>query len=161
KPSRPDIGYGYIQAGSALAETEGVLAVDRFVEKPDRATAERFVNSGVFYWNSGIFLLAARTYLDELARINPAMLSACERAVEAGQEDVSFFRLGSPAFGEAPSLSIDHAVMEHTARAAVVPVDMAWSDVGSWHALRDISQSDTAGNVLQGDVLAERVTNSY
>src|SRR6185503_5193298 len=88
-------------------------------------------------------------------------LAACERAMQAGQEDLAFFRLDRAAFAEAPSLSIDHAVMEHTSRAAVVPVEMAWSDVGSWHALRDIGAADPAGNVLQGDVLAENVTNSY
>jgi mannose-1-phosphate guanylyltransferase/mannose-6-phosphate isomerase len=161
KPTRPDTGYGYIQAGAALAGADGVQTVDRFVEKPDRPTAERFLADGGFLWNSGIFLLSARAFLDELARINPAMLSSCERAMQAGQEDLAFFRLDRAAFAEAPSLSIDHAVMEHTSRAAVVPVDMAWSDVGSWHALREIGKADAAGNVLHGDVLAEKVSNSY
>ncbi|HEY4168020.1 MAG TPA: mannose-1-phosphate guanylyltransferase/mannose-6-phosphate isomerase [Reyranella sp.] len=161
KPTRPDTGYGYIQTGGALTGADGVQMVARFVEKPNRETAERFLADGNFLWNSGIFLLSARAYLDELARINPAMLSACEGATKAGQEDLGFFRLDRAAFAEAPSLSIDHAVMEHTNRAAVVPVDMAWSDVGSWHALRDIGDADGAGNVLQGDVLAEKVTNSY
>jgi mannose-1-phosphate guanylyltransferase/mannose-6-phosphate isomerase len=161
KPVRPDTGYGYIQSGEALENGDGVFGVDRFVEKPDRETAQRFVDSGAFFWNSGIFLLSARSYLGELSRINPNMLNACERAVRDGQEDLAFFRLSAAPFGEAPALSIDHAVMEHTSRAAVVPVDMAWSDVGSWPALRDIATSDGQGNVLQGDVLAERVTNSY
>jgi mannose-1-phosphate guanylyltransferase/mannose-6-phosphate isomerase len=161
KPTRPDTGYGYIQAGGTLASADGVHSVDRFVEKPNRETAERFLTDGNFLWNSGIFLLSARAYLDELARINPAMLAACERAMQTGEEDLVFFRLDRAAFAEAPSLSIDHAVMEHTNRAAVVPVDMAWSDVGSWHALRDIGDADGAGNVLHGDVLAEKVTNSY
>jgi mannose-1-phosphate guanylyltransferase/mannose-6-phosphate isomerase len=161
KPARPDTGYGYIQSGDALSGGDGVFTVDRFVEKPDRETAQRFVESGAFFWNSGIFLLSARAYLGELSRINPAMLEACERAVRDGQEDLAFFRLSAESFGDAPSLSIDHAVMEHTSRAAVVPVDMAWSDVGSWPALRDIAAADGDGNVLQGDVLAERVTNSY
>ena len=161
KPTRPDTGYGYIQAGGTLANADGVRSVDRFVEKPNRETAERFLSDGNFLWNSGIFLLSARAYLDELARINPAMLAACERAMQTGEEDLVFFRLDRAAFAEAPSLSIDHAVMEHTNRAAVVPVDMAWSDVGSWHALRDIGDADGAGNVLNGDVLAEKVTNSY
>jgi mannose-1-phosphate guanylyltransferase/mannose-6-phosphate isomerase len=167
KPVRPDTGYGYIQSGEALnsgdglSASEGVFTVDRFVEKPDRDTAQRFVDSGAFFWNSGIFLLSARAYLGELSRINPAMLDACERAVRDGQEDLAFFRLSAEPFCEAPSLSIDHAVMEHTSRAAVVPVDMAWSDVGSWLALRDIATADGDGNVLQGDVLAERMTNSY
>ena len=161
KPVRPDTGYGYIQRGEALAGGDGVFTVDRFVEKPDRETAQRFVDSGAFFWNSGIFLLSARAYLGELSRINPTMLEACERAVRDGQEDLAFFRLSAEPFGEAPSLSIDHAVMEHTSRAAVVPVDMAWSDVGSWPALRDIATADGDGNVVQGDVLAERMTNSY
>ena len=161
KPSRPDTGYGYIQGGPALDGVEGVLAVNRFVEKPDRTKAEGFLASGDFYWNSGIFLLGARAYLDELARINPDMLAACERAVQTGQSDLAFFRLGSADFANAPSLSIDHAVMERTQRAAVVPVDMAWSDVGSWHALRDIGRNDADGNVVHGDVLLERVSNSY
>ena len=161
RPTRPDTGYGYIQAGGALTGADGVQTVDRFVEKPNREAAARFLADGNFLWNSGIFLLSARAYLDELARINPAMLSACEGATKAGEEDLAFFRLDRAAFAEAPSLSIAHAVMEHTNRAAVVPVDMSWSDVGSWHALREIGHADQAGNVLQGDVLAEKVTNSY
>ncbi|MBS0220309.1 MAG: mannose-1-phosphate guanylyltransferase/mannose-6-phosphate isomerase [Proteobacteria bacterium] len=162
KPTRPDTGYGYIHADSPLGVgTDGVLEVDRFVEKPDLATAERFLQSGAFFWNSGIFLLSARSYLDELGRINPAMLDCCERAIRTGHEDLGFFRLGGAAFADAPALSIDHAVMEHTARAAVVPVDMAWNDVGSWHALRGIGRADADGNVLHGDVLAQDVKNSY
>jgi mannose-1-phosphate guanylyltransferase/mannose-6-phosphate isomerase len=161
KPSRADTGYGYIQSGEPVEGVEGVFSVDRFVEKPDYDTAQRFVDSGTFFWNSGIFLLSARAYLGELSRINPAMLSACERAVRDGKEDLTFFRLCADSFGEAPDLSIDHAVMEHTTRAAVVPVDMAWNDVGSWRALRGVGQADGDGNVLQGDVLAERMHNSY
>jgi mannose-1-phosphate guanylyltransferase/mannose-6-phosphate isomerase len=161
KPDRPDTGFGYIESGTALPGTEGVLDVVRFIEKPDFATAGRLVESSTCYWNSGIFLLSARTYLEELGALNPAMLDACERAVREGQEDLGFFRLGSAPFGQAPPLSIDHAVMEHTNHAAIVPVDMAWSDVGSWRALRAIGKADAAGNVLLGDVLAEQVTNSY
>ena len=161
KPSRADTGYGYIHKGQPVDGAEGVFSVDRFVEKPDQATAQRFVDSGAFFWNSGIFLLSARAYLGELSRVNPAMLGACERAVRDGKEDLTFFRLCADAFGEAPTLSIDHAVMEHTTRAAVVPVDMAWSDVGSWPALRDVGTSDGNGNVLQGDVLVDGVHNSY
>lgn len=161
KPSRADTGYGYIQSGEPVDGIKGVYSVDRFVEKPDHATAQRFVDSGTFFWNSGIFLLSARAYLGELSRINPAMLSACERAVQDGKEDLTFFRLCAKAFGEAPDLSIDHAVIEQTTRAAVVPVDMAWSDVGSWRALRGVGQPDSDGNVLHGDVIAERMRNSY
>lgn len=161
KPNRADTSYGYIQSGEPVEGAEGVFSVDRFVEKPDRATAQRFVDSGAFYWNSGIFLLGARAYLGELSRINPAMLGACERAVRDGKEDLTFFRLCAASFGEAANLSIDHAVMEHTTRAAVVPVDMAWSDVGSWPALRSVGAQDGDGNIVHGDVLIDRVQNSY
>ncbi len=161
KPTRPDSGYGYIQAGDPVNGSVEVLAVERFVEKPDRATAQRFVDSGVFFWNSGIFLLGARAFLDDLARLNPAMLEACEKAVRAGKQDLDFFRLDGGAFAEAPSIAVDRAVMERTERAAVVPVDMAWSDVGSWQSLREISQPDDDGNVLRGDVVASRVRGSY
>jgi mannose-1-phosphate guanylyltransferase/mannose-6-phosphate isomerase len=160
-PTHVETGYGYIQAGAALPDADGVLAVDRFIEKPDHPTAERLLKDGGYFWNSGIFLLAARAYLDELGRIDPAMLEACERAVLAGREDLSFFRLSDAPFAEAPSLSIDHAVMETTRLAAVVPVDMAWSDVGSWRALRELGDSDGDGNVLRGEVVTERVRNSY
>jgi len=160
-PHRPETGFGYIEANTPLDGADGVLAVDRFVEKPDRPTAERFLRAGSFYWNSGIFLFSARIFLDELSRINPAMLAACERALQQGDKDLTFFRLHDAGFGAAPSLSIDHAVMEHTKRAAVVPADMAWSDVGSWHALRDIGRSDGDGNVLHGDIVVDRVSNTY
>jgi mannose-1-phosphate guanylyltransferase/mannose-6-phosphate isomerase len=161
KPTGPDPGYGYIQAGPSIGGTESVLAVDRFVEKPDTATAQRFIDSGAFYWNSGIFLLGARAYLDELERLNPVMLEACERAVREGREEFGFFRLGGGAFAGAPSLSVDRAVMEQTDRAAVVPVDMSWNDVGSWRALRAVSSADGDGNVLVGDVVGSRLRNSY
>ena len=160
-PSRADTGYGYIHGGIALEGMEGVLDVERFVKKPDRETAQRFVDSGAFYWNSGIFLLRARSYLEELAAINVAMLEACTGAVATAIDDQGCLHLGADAFGEAPSLSIDHAVMEHTDRAAVVPVDMDWNDIGSWPALHSIGTGDADGNVVQGDVLCDGATNSY
>lgn len=161
KPVRPETGYGYIQAGAALDGADDLRGVDRFVEKPDLETAQRFVDSGVFYWNSGIFLLSAKHYLDEVRRLHPALYDACARAVKGGKDDLSFFRLEPGAFGEAPSLSVDRAVMEHTDRAAVVPVDMAWSDIGSWRALRDVNKGDQDGNVVHGDVVLDGVRNSY
>ena len=161
KPDRPDTGYGYIQSGTPIDGSDGVLDVERFVEKPDRDTAQRFVDSGTFYWNSGIFLLSARAYLDELANINAAMLEACRDAVDAAKDGTDCLHLDASAFARAPSLSIDHAVMERTDHAAVVPVDMAWNDVGSWPALHGIADGDSDGNVIQGDVLHEGVSNSY
>ncbi|TAJ86244.1 mannose-1-phosphate guanylyltransferase/mannose-6-phosphate isomerase [Reyranella sp.] len=161
KPSRPDTGYGYIQGGTPLEGNDGVLDVERFVEKPDRDTAQRFVDSGAFFWNSGIFLLGARAYLDELASINPAMLDACRTALESARGEADCHHLDAEAFGRAPALSIDHAVMEHTDHAAVVPVDMAWNDVGSWPALHGVATGDADGNVIQGDVVQDGVSNSY
>lgn len=161
KPRHAETGYGYIQAGTALDGSNGVRGVDRFVEKPDLETAQRFVDSGTFYWNSGIFLFSARHYLDELKRLHPALYDACARAVKGGKDDLNFFRLEAGAFGEAPALSVDRAVMEHTEQAAVVPVDMEWSDVGSWRALRDVNKRDQDGNVVQGDVVLDGVRNSY
>jgi mannose-1-phosphate guanylyltransferase/mannose-6-phosphate isomerase len=161
KPTRLETGYGYIQSGRPLNGSNEVLVVDRFVEKPEAAAAKRFMESGVFFWNSGIFLLSVRHYLDELERLHPKMLEACRRAMSEGKDDLSFFRLDRAAFGEAPFLSIDHAVMEHTDRAVVVPVEMAWSDVGSWRALREVNDADADGNVIHGDVVHERVRNSY
>ncbi|MBI3198884.1 MAG: mannose-1-phosphate guanylyltransferase/mannose-6-phosphate isomerase [Rhodospirillales bacterium] len=162
KPGRPDTGYGYIQASDPLdGIDDGVLGVDRFVEKPDRDTAQRFLDSGAFYWNSGIFLLSARSYLDELAQINTVMLDSCRAAVADGRDEAGCVRLDPRHFGRAPALSIDLAVLEHTERAAVVPVDMAWSDIGSWSALQGIGSADNEGNVIQGDVVHQAVKNCY
>jgi len=161
KPTRAETGYGYIESGELVADTDGVLRVDRFVEKPSTEDAERYLSQGSYRWNSGIFLMPAALYLDELRRLQPGMVEACERAVAEGRDDLDFFRLDAGAFGRSPSLSIDHAVMEHTARAAIVPVDMGWSDIGSWRSLREVKKGDEAGNVTEGDVILDRVRNSY
>jgi mannose-1-phosphate guanylyltransferase/mannose-6-phosphate isomerase len=160
-PTRPETGYGYIKSGAALDASGRAYRVDRFVEKPDEATARRFVDSGAYYWNSGIFLFSVRHYLEELAQLNPAMLEACRKAVEEGAQDLGFYRLQAAAFAEAPSLSVDRTVMELTDRAVVVPVEMDWSDLGSWQALHQANTGDQAGNVCLGDVIAEDVSNSY
>lgn len=160
-PRRADTGYGYIQSGAPIDGFDGVLSVDRFVEKPGRDMAERFVANGTFYWNSGIFLLGVKHYLNELQRLHPALLDACKRAIDGGQNDLRFLRLEPGAFAEAPTLSIDHAVMEHTDRAAVIPVDMSWSDIGSWQALREVNAADENGNVVEGDVILDNVKNCY
>jgi mannose-1-phosphate guanylyltransferase/mannose-6-phosphate isomerase len=160
-PNRPETGYGYIKSGAAMDAVGRARRVDRFVEKPDEEAARRFVDSGAYYWNSGIFLFSVRHYLEELEQLNPAMLEACRKAVESGAPDLDFFRLDAAAFAEAPSLSVDRTVMELTDRAVVVPVDMDWSDLGSWQALHKANPSDEAGNVSLGDVIVEGVTNSY
>lgn len=160
-PSAPETGYGYVKGGMPLDDVAGAFAVDRFVEKPDRATAEKYLASGDYYWNSGMFLFSASAFLAEMQRLEPAMLDFCRRALEGAERDTDFIRLPKAIFGECPSQSIDYAIMEHAARAAVVPVDMGWNDVGSWQSLWDIATRDGDGNVVQGDVLLHDTRNSY
>ena len=160
-PSGPETGFGYIERGEALDGLDGAFSVARFVEKPDRETAEGYLAAGTYAWNSGMFLFAAGRYLEELERLEPDMVAACRDAVEKGQRDPDFIRLDGDAFDQARSVSIDYAVMEHTKDAAVVPADIGWNDVGAWSALWDIGQKDADGNVTQGDVVAEATTGSY
>lgn len=149
-PDAPETGYGYIQA----APGQGVRAVRRFVEKPDAATAAGYLASGDHYWNSGMFLLRASAYLEELGRLQPAMLEACRQAHARARRDPDFVRLDAEAFAACPADSIDYAVMEHTARAAVLPLEVGWNDVGSWAALWQVAEQDGDGNAHRGDVLA-------
>ena len=135
-PTAPETGYGYIHRGAAAGGT--CYAVDRFVEKPDRDTAQAFVADGGYYWNSGMFLFRAESYLDELRAYAPAIDAAVEGAVAQGYRDLDFLRLEEKQFAASPSDSIDYAVMEHTKRAVVVPADIGWSDVGSWSALWEV-----------------------
>jgi mannose-1-phosphate guanylyltransferase/mannose-6-phosphate isomerase len=158
---RPETGYGYIRRGAPLAGHAGCFSIAAFVEKPDKARAEAYLASGEYSWNSGIFLLPAGLYLDELGRLQPAMLEGCRAALAKAQHDLDFLRLEKSAFAALKGQSIDYAVMEHTQRAAVVPVDMGWSDVGSWDALWSITTKDEGGNVVLGDVVAEACRNSY
>lgn len=158
RPTEPNTGYGYIKAGPVAGDG---FAVERFVEKPDRVTAEGYVASGDYYWNAGIFLFSAKTYLDELAARLPAMVDNCRAALAEGASDLFFFRLAEAAFAAIAGQSIDYAVMEHTDKAAVVPVDMGWSDIGSWSALWSESPQDGDGNVLLGDVIASGTRNTY
>jgi mannose-1-phosphate guanylyltransferase/mannose-6-phosphate isomerase len=157
----PETGFGYIDRGEALDPSDTCHRVAQFCEKPDLATAESYVASGRHYWNSGMFLFRAATYLGELERLEPQMLAACRKAVTAGRKDLDFFRLDEASFAASPSRSIDYAVMEHTERAAVVPVDLGWSDVGSWLSLWEIGDKDQQGNVMRGDVIAHDTKNSY
>jgi mannose-1-phosphate guanylyltransferase/mannose-1-phosphate guanylyltransferase/mannose-6-phosphate isomerase len=160
-PTGPETGYGYVQGGAALADAAGAFVVERFVEKPDRPTAEKYLASGDYYWNSGMFLFAAETFLAEMRRLEPAMLEHCRRALDAAEKDADFIRLPKDIFAACPSQSIDYAIMEHAARAAVVPVDMGWNDVGSWQSLWEIASRNDEGNVVQGDVLLHEARNSY
>jgi mannose-1-phosphate guanylyltransferase/mannose-6-phosphate isomerase len=172
-PEAPETGYGYIRraaaplagvagAGSAVVGAAGaVYPIDRFVEKPDLATAERFVASGDHYWNSGMFLFGARRYLRELAAQAPDIAAAAQTAFEAAKADLDFVRVDAETFGACRSDSIDYAVMEKTRDAVVVPLAAGWSDVGSWSSLHAAVESDTDGNVLRGDVIAEDTRDSF
>lgn len=161
RPDRPETGYGYIRRGGDLEGAPGCFAVDRFVEKPDLKTAESYLAEGSYAWNSGMFLFSAKAYLAELGRLEPAMLAAAEESVAKGTTDLDFLRLDPNAFAASPSQSIDYAVMEKTKLAATCPIDVGWSDVGSWSALWDIGEHDTSGNVLRGDVISIDTANSY
>ncbi|HFK2883464.1 mannose-1-phosphate guanylyltransferase/mannose-6-phosphate isomerase [Stenotrophomonas maltophilia] len=156
-PTAPETGYGYIKAAAG----EGVRAVDRFVEKPDLATAEQYVASGEYFWNSGMFLFKASRYLKELEALQPAILAACRQALDKAARDSDFIRLDAEAFAASPNDSIDYAVMEKTADAAVVPLDAEWNDVGSWSALWEVSDKDADGNACHGDVIALDCKDSY
>ena len=156
-PTGPETGYGYIRAATG----DGARAVERFVEKPDLATASEYVASGQYYWNSGMFLFKASRYLQELERFRPDMLAGSRDAWSRARRDSDFTRLDKEAFAAVPADSIDYAVMEKTADAVVVPLDAGWNDVGSWTALRDVSQQDGDGNAHQGDVIAIDCRNTY
>ncbi|PQV49091.1 mannose-1-phosphate guanylyltransferase/mannose-6-phosphate isomerase [Paraburkholderia sp. BL21I4N1] len=161
-PTEPHTGYGYIRAGASLVDGSQAFAVDSFVEKPDAETAQRFIAQGGYYWNSGMFMLKASTYMEELRRFEPEIALQAELALKAAQHDNDFVRLDEPAFSASPNISVDNAVMEKTKRAAVVTVaDLGWNDIGSWTALADIAERDAQGNALFGDVLTDAVSNSY
>lgn len=151
KPTEPKTSYGYILPGAAIGKS-GVHAVKSFVEKPDAATAARYVRDG-YLWNSGNFLFRADVLLSELARLEPTMAEAIEAAVAKASTDLGFLRLQPEAFARAPLKSIDYAVMEKTDRAAVVAGNFRWSDIGSWDALFDITPHDATGNVVHGPVV--------
>lgn len=161
QPSRPETGYGYIAIGAALRGHEDLHVVDRFIEKPDLATAEQFLRDGVYAWNSGIFLFSAAAYLSELERTNPEIVEGCRASLDGAARDLSFCRLAREPFEHLPSVSIDYAVMEKTDRAAVVPVDMGWSDIGAWSALWEISSKDEDGNVTRGNTILQHARNVY
>lgn len=152
RPTRPDTGFGYIRRGAPLP---GGHAVQQFLEKPEAAVAEQYVRAGDTYWNSGMFLLSAQGYLDQLGRFRPDILAAVRAAFDARTEDLDFVRLGAEAFAACPSDSIDYAVIERTERAVVIEAGFGWSDVGNWQAFWEAQPKDAQGNATFGDTMLE------
>ena len=158
KPDSAHTGYGYIQAGEKLGGGFGVM---QFVEKPDLETATSYVADRRYYWNSGMFLYRASAFLEELARFEPEIHACCEKIAESLTVDLDFTRISAALFESCPAKSLDYAVMEHTKRAAVVPLNAGWSDIGSYESIWDVMDKDADGNVLDGDVVTRNTTNSY
>ncbi len=161
QPDLPATGFGYIERGQPLHNVNHGFTVARFVEKPSQTIAEQFLASGNFFWNSGIFVFKATTYLSELNKFRPDIYSAAELTWKTGHKDLDFFRLDEAIFAKCPSESIDYAVMEHTQSAAVITVDMGWNDIGSWASLAEVSAHDSHGNALRGDVYTADAKNCY
>jgi mannose-1-phosphate guanylyltransferase/mannose-6-phosphate isomerase len=160
-PTAPETGYGYIECGPELENLPGLHQVASFIEKPDALAAARLSTDGRHFWNSGMFVFTASTLIEEMHTHAPQVLAAVRRAMSARRADLDFTRLDRAAFAECENISLDYAVAERTSRAAVVPVDLGWSDVGSWNALWTLGQKDTHGNVAIGDVVTEGAKNCY
>ncbi len=160
-PDTPATGFGYIERGASLKAASNSFAVARFVEKPSLETARQFLAAGSFFWNSGMFVFKASVYLSELQRLRPDIYAAAQQAWQQSTHDMDFCRLDEVAFTACPSDSIDYAVMERTQAAAMVTVDIGWSDIGSWSSLAEVSKKDDRGNALRGDVFVAETSNSY
>ncbi|MGE8944495.1 mannose-1-phosphate guanylyltransferase/mannose-6-phosphate isomerase [Leptospira interrogans] len=161
QPAEPHTGYGYIKRGQSLDGFEGAFRVEAFTEKPDAALAQRYIDDGSYFWNSGIFVLHARTFLDELAQHAPTILEAARGALDKATVDLGFLRLDREAFASSPSISIDYAVMEKTDKAAMIPVDIGWNDVGSWSSLWELAPHDAQGNYAGAEAILEDTSGCY
>lgn len=159
-PTKPETGYGYIRSGNKLPQHEA-YSVDAFVEKPNSSVAKQYLNDGGYYWNSGMFMFKASRYLEELEKFRPDILAAVKNAYSGSHNDLDFIRLDEEAFKSCPDESIDYAVMEKTNDAVVCPLDAAWSDVGAWSSLWEVSEQDERNNVIRGDVLVDNSQRCY
>ncbi|WP_250483041.1 mannose-1-phosphate guanylyltransferase/mannose-6-phosphate isomerase [Caballeronia sp. GaOx3] len=161
-PSEPHSGYGYIRAGEVLPNGGSALSIEDFVEKPSVETARIFLEEGAYLWNSGMFMFGATRFLKELETLEPHVVTEAHRAVEKASRDNDFLRLDEASFSSCASISIDHAVMERTRYAAVIPSnDLGWNDIGSWTSLDDMANHDEHGNALAGDVVCESVSDCF
>lgn len=156
-PNNPNTGYGYIKAKN---KTE-VSKVEKFVEKPDFATAKKYLQQGNYLWNSGMFMFKSKILLDELTKFSPKIINFVNNAVDKAQIDLDFIRLNEQSFSQSPSDSIDYALMEKSDKVVVVPLDAGWNDIGSWQALYQVGKKDKNKNAITGDVICDDVTNSY
>ncbi|MEY3220383.1 MAG: hypothetical protein RIT27_1740 [Pseudomonadota bacterium] len=161
-PTKPETGYGYIKSGELIKETS-VYRVSQFVEKPNQETAIHYIETGQYFWNSGMFLFKAQCYLDELKNAEPKIFEICQRSFDKLSLDLNsdFVRVDEEIFKHCPSKSIDFAVMEKTVHAAMIPLNAGWSDIGAWSALWEVSNQDNNGNILQGDIFVQQVNNCY
>lgn len=160
-PDYPETGYGYIEAGDPLEHVPGVHGVASFREKPDAATAQSYIDSGRYAWNSGMFMFKASAIIAEMDAHVPGLVKAVKAALDAGEEDIDFLRLDPDAFGAVEDISIDYGVMERTSEAATLAADIGWSDLGSYTALHKIGDADENGNVRSGDVLARDAKDNF
>ena len=157
-PTDANTGYGYIKRGKKQGSG---FAVDRFEEKPSDETAGKYVESGIYFWNSGMFLFRASRYLEELKKFRPDIYKACKSAMDTTNFSPDFIRVDEEKFNSCPGESIDYAVMENTKDAIVVPMEAGWSDIGSWSSIWDVSKKDDQGNAILGDVMMHEASNSY
>jgi len=162
KPTSPRTEYGYIRQGAALDGFSGrAFTVAAFAEKPDAATAQRYLDEGGYFWNSGLFVFSAQAFIREADRLAPEVVNAARSALAGAKRDLGFLRLDEQAFGESPNISIDYAVMEKTDAAVMLPIDVGWSDVGSWASLWEIGSRDGQDNYVHGDTVLEDSSGLY
>ncbi len=159
-PNSPETGYGYIKSKTSVGVNE-VSDIEQFVEKPDLETATKYLKEGGYYWNSGMFMFKASEYLNALQKHSPEIYNACQDSINVAQRDMDFIRVGAEEFKKCPSDSIDYAVMEKVKNAVVIPVDIGWSDVGSWSALHEIGEQDENNNIFIGDIKSVLTKNCY
>jgi mannose-1-phosphate guanylyltransferase/mannose-6-phosphate isomerase len=160
QPTEPHTGYGYIHRGDPLGSS-GAYEVRRFIEKPDATTAASYLESGDYFWNSGIFVLHAATFLEELARFEPQLEASVREAVTRASTDLEFLRLDAESFAACPSISVDYAVMERTEKATVIPLPASWNDIGSWGSLWDIAEKDRDQNAVRGDAILTDTAGTF
>jgi len=158
-PTSAETGYGYIEVNKE--KTADFHIIKSFKEKPSKKNAKKYLDSGNYFWNSGMFMFQASEYINELAKFEPYIIDACEKSCQIEDKDVDFIRLNVKEFNKCPNKSIDYALMECTQKGIVVPLDSKWNDIGSWSTLWDIENKDDNGNVVKGDVLLDQVKNSY